>query len=256
MKTIIIFLIVNITLFAQFEINAFVPFGINGSFPSITLSSPNHTYQSIKGYIGAELGVIAQLGYNMKLNKDIPIKSISFLFETGYYFNANSITYKYPYADSYNYFKIFETLGMHNIIIGFNPKINFNNFSLGLGVGMKIPLSADVLEKSDYKGDIIKEYTIFEGSLMYQDKKYWNFDDIKKLYKVPVSPYIKINFEGLYYFVDKFALLYGGYIAYDFSMPYNTDNIQITDKTLIKSYQLSYLSFVFYIGLSFGRNND
>lgn len=248
MKTIIIFLIVNITLFAQFEINAFVPFGINGSFPSITLSSPNHTYQSIKGYIGAELGVIAQLGYNMKLNKDIPIKSISFLFETGYYFNANSITYEYPYADSYNYFKIFETLGMHNIIIGFNPKINFNNFSLGLGVGIKIPLYASVNNE--------KKDGFFEGSLMYQNENNWNYDIIKKLYKVPVSPYIKINFDGLSYFTEKLAFLYGGYIAYDFSMPYNTDNIQIIDKTLIKSYQLSSLSFVFYIGISFGRNND
>ncbi|MEI0530092.1 hypothetical protein R4I97_00880 [Brachyspira pilosicoli] len=256
MKAVILFFIINITLFAQFEINAFIPFGINGSLPFITLSNPNHTYQSIKGDIGGELGVIAQLGYNIKLNKDILIKSISFLFEAGYYFNANSITYDYPYAYSYNYFEIFETLGMHNIIIGLNPKINFNNFSLGLGVGMKIPLSADVLEKSDYRGEIIKEYTIFEGSLMYQDKKHWNFDDIKKIYKVPVSPYIKINFDGFYYFTEKLAFLYGVYIAYDFSMPYNTDYIQITDKTLIKSYRLSYLSFVFYIGISFGRNNS
>ncbi|WP_028331002.1 DUF2715 domain-containing protein [Brachyspira alvinipulli] len=256
MKAVIIFLIVNITLFAQFEINAFVPFGLNGSFSSIKLSNPNRTYQSIKGDIGGELGVIAQLGYNMKLNKDIPIKSISFLLETGYYLNANTITYDYPYAESYNYFEMSETVIMNNILIGFNPKINFRNFSLGIGVGMKIPLSADVLEKSNDKGETMKENTIFEGSLMYQDKKHWNYDVIKKLYKESVSPYIKINFEGLYYFTDKLAFLYGAYIAYDFSMPYNTDNIQIVDKTLIKSYQLSYLSFMFYLGVSFGRNNN
>ncbi|WP_277422243.1 hypothetical protein [Brachyspira hampsonii] len=39
-------------------------------------------------------------------------------------------------------------------------------------------------------------------------------------------------------------------------MPYNTNNIKIIDKTLIKNYQLSSLSFMFYIGVSFGRNND
>ena len=253
MKAVIIFLIVNITLFAQFEVNAFIPFGINGSFSSITLSSPNHTYESIKGNLGGEFGVIAQLGYNMKLNKDIPINSISFLFETGYYLNANTITYEYPYASSYDYFKVTETLTFHNILIGFNPKINFHNFSLGLGVGMKIPLYAYV--NYAYVNNEQKD-GFFEGSLMYQDEKNWNYNIIKKLYKVPIFPYIKINFDGLSYITEKLAFLYGGYIAYDFSMPYNIDNIKILDKTLIKSYQLSSLSFVFYIGISFGRNND
>lgn len=248
MKAIIIFLIINITLFAQFEVNAFIPFGINGSFASITLNRPNHTYESIKGNLGGEFGVITQLGYNLALNKNISISSISFLFELGYYLNANTITYEYPYADSYNYFKVTETLTFHNILIGFNPKINFNNFSLGIGAGIKIPLYAQI--------DKDKKEGFFEGSLMHQDKKSWNFDTIKTIYKVPVSPYIKINFDGLSYITEKLAFLYGAYILYDFSMSYNTDNIKIIDKTLIKNYQLSSLSFMFYIGVSFGRNND
>ena len=251
-KILIIILSVSINLFASFEINFYMPFGLNFSFSSITLERPNRLYESIKGDLGFDFALMFQTGYNLKLNNNLPIKSVSFLLDAGFYMQDINITYKLPkynFYDNSDYYKADDEFLFGGVSVGIIPKINFKNFSLGFGVGIRIPLVNEVSHQK--LSDDTKLY--YEGSLMYKDKSEWNFEDIKKVFKYPVFPYIKLSFDGFYYVTEKTSFMYGLYLLYDFSSPYNVNNIQTLQKELIKKYELSSLSICIYIGVSFGR---
>ncbi|WP_295161877.1 hypothetical protein [uncultured Brachyspira sp.] len=251
-KILIMVLSLSINLFANFEINFYVPLGFNFSFSSITLERPNKIYESIKGDLGFDFALMTQFGYNLRLNNSYnsPVKSISFLLDTGFYMQNIQITYQYPRSDM-SYLKFNDDIIFAGASIGFIPKINFKSFSLGLGLGIRIPFAAAVFH--DYKDS---ENLYYEGSLMYKDKYFWDFEDIKKVFKYPVFAYIKLSFDGFYYINNKIAFMYGIYMVYDFSSPYNTDNIQTLKTGLIKKHQVSSLSLNVHFGFSFSRTRD
>ncbi|WP_295156802.1 hypothetical protein [uncultured Brachyspira sp.] len=231
-KILIIVLSISINLFANFEINFYMPLGFNFSFSSITLERPNRLYESIKGDLGFDFSLMLQLGYNLKLNNNnSKIRSIGFLLDAGFYMQDININYKYPKFANYNdYYKVDDEFLFYGIHLGVIPKINFENFSIGLGLGVRIPIEAEISHQKLEDDNGI----YYKGSLMYKDKSEWNFNDIKKVFKYPVFPYIKLSFDGFWYPFDKTAFMYGAYLLYDFSSPYNVNNIETLQKGLIK----------------------
>ncbi len=141
---------------------------------------------------------------------------------------------------------------LHSLILGIVEKISFNNFSIGIGGGILLPISG--LGNSS---NGINDNT----SLVMPQKKKLSFYDIKKLFITPVSPYIKIIFEYAFnpFKADnsEIGFMLGLYINYNFGMKYDVSVLNkntfksplaISFNDIYKKYDYSNLDF----GISFG----
>lgn len=192
-----IFAISNISVFAAsgFETIINVPLGLS-------IGVPTGTYEALsdKGKVGFDSGVTAHIGYMIGIGK----LGVSILGEFGYSYDS----YKMYLLQS-------EILGQktemnlnmytHSFQVGLLPKINIGQFAIGVGAGVKIPITATYEVDSTILG--INEKVI--SSLKRKD--------IEK-YTRNVIPYVKVTFDYSIYFGPKVALNIGAYLGYDFGL--------------------------------------
>ncbi|MEI0508540.1 hypothetical protein [Brachyspira intermedia] len=221
-KILAVLFVLSYSVFAKsgLELGVFVPLGFNigihyyDKAPSGLNNQQAASYNKYvtnntrTSHIGFDAGALFQAGYRLELNKEI---SFSFMGEFGY----SRDTFNYRLKDSntesqalklqnYRYY-IFDSL-----VIGILPKVNYKRFSFGIGVGMKIFLSGTI-NNSSYNPTL--GYTT-ETIKMIDTKNY------KDYFTSNVMGYFKLTLDYSVYTSNKFDIVLGAYIDYDFALRY------------------------------------
>ena len=182
-----------------FEFILNVPFGLSVGFESIDWGMlPNEngvTQRKIDDAspgIGFDIGVAAQLGYMFQVKDGF---GISVLGELGYSHDTISGTYgKLEGGDGISFSGIKAIYTLEQFQIGLLPKFNIGAFSIGIGGGVKIPISAKERVKIDSLGLDAKD-------------KFKPAD--------AVQGYVKLTFDYSLFFTDNLAMNFGLYLGYD-----------------------------------------
>lgn len=161
--------------------------GFLGQF-AISGASTNESFPS--DFRDFDSGFIFLIGANQRL---IDTLSASILAEVGYYHDA------YDFKHNINGNRTTENYQFDSFLIGAVGKFHFSFFSLGIGGGAKIPLSAV------YKSD--------------SDRYYLSHGDIKDLFQSSVIPYVKASLD---FSIFNYISL-GLYVNYDFPMKFQSD---------------------------------
>ena len=192
----------NLTVFADsFEAIVNVPIGL-----SVGVTQGLSESISPKSSPGFDSGITAQLGYLVELRAGL---GLSILGELGYSFDS----YRYHYSGRYNNIaeaKITQSIYTHSFQIGILPKLNIEQFAIGFGFGLKIPVSASINTKAEYS------IAGFEGNTSTAEIKL-DRDDIET-YDRNVMPYLKFTFDYSFFFNDKMAVNVGAYLGGDFGL--------------------------------------
>ena len=182
-----------------FEFILNVPFGLSVGFESIDLGMlPNEngvTQRKIEDAspgIGFDIGVAAQLGYMFQVKDGF---GISVLGELGYSHDTISGTYgKFEGGEGISFSGIKAIYTLEQFQIGLLPKFNIGAFSIGIGGGVKIPISAKERVKIDDLG-------------LDEKDKFKPAD--------AVQGYVKLTFDYSLFFTDNLAMNFGLYLGYD-----------------------------------------
>ena len=182
-----------------FEFILNVPFGLSVGFESIDwgmLQNENGVTQrkidDANPGIGFDIGVAAQLGYMFQVKDGF---GISVLGELGYSHDTISGTYgKLEGGDGISFSGIKAIYTLEQFQIGLLPKFNIGAFSIGIGGGVKIPISAKERVKID--------------SLRLDAKDKFKPADA-------VQGYVKLTFDYSLFFTDNLAMNFGLYLGYD-----------------------------------------
>lgn len=179
-------------------------------------------FDSIKGDFGLDAKLNAQIGLNAKIKDNF---SISSLFEIGYSYYSIDTKYESRKDDLNRSYKIYsDNLTLHCLLLGIAEKYNYKKFSIGLGAGILIPISGNGTSNADIK--------YFEGkggkyALVMPSKEKFSHEDLKKLFKVPIAPYIKLTVEYEIFSMKEenleMGVVLGAYINYNFGMKYDVD---------------------------------
>ncbi len=109
-------------------------------------------------------------------------------------------------------------------LLGIAEKYNYKKFSIGWGAGILTPISGNGTSNADIK--------YFEGkggkyALVMPSKEKFSHEDLKKLFKVPIAPYIKLTVEYEVFSMKEenleMGVILGAYINYNFGMKYDVD---------------------------------
>lgn len=252
LNILIIILLSFASVFAKsgVEIGIFIPLGIGVGINQYSLTNKNQTQEQKKNFeaavkqadrrsgVGFDSGVLFQVGYKFDINKDF---SFSLLGELGYAHDEFSF-YRESGDKKYQniYLYMFESM-----VFGIYPKLNWKKFSFGLNIGIKVPLYAKVASSYiDYNKDNIT-----------RNIEHYDAFQIKKIFDVPIIPYIKFSVDYEIYSDKKFGLLLGGYIGYDFGMSlkntiFNNQSIAKISRQTISSFDIG-----FQIGVKILPNN-
>ncbi|MEI0447712.1 hypothetical protein R4J03_11730 [Brachyspira intermedia] len=160
--------------------------------------------------IGINTGVNTKLGYMFDLGKI----GITTLFELGYSYDSYGFG---SFGESRFLGKVSRqsvdlSLRTHSFQIGIMPQINIENFAIGLGFGLKIPLAAEYEFKRT--GSRNNDREIVENIKAKLNRK-----DIEDTYSRNIIPYLKLSFDYNFFFTEKFAVVVGAYLGYDFGLP-------------------------------------
>lgn len=245
MKKIIMILmfIVSSVAFPTFEIGIQVPIGISIGIPNVDIINKEWAtplYNTIEANIDYEIAVLMQIGCNYKLSNNV-LKSISVLLDLGYY--------RHPISTMYDN-NVNESIYFNSINIGIIPKLHFDRISIGIGGGVMVPIDATVYNSN---GDS-------HALVLRNDGKKYTYLQMKRIFKYPFMPYIKLTAEGYFYITKKSAFSVGSYILYNFGMEYELDKlnpneyISSTDPKF-KKYSFSSVDIGVVLGFSFGRDN-
>ena len=200
--------IFSVSVFAksgfEFHYNALI--GVGVSFP--TTSMKDMGFKSDIGFDGTGL---FQIGYMRQVKEGF---GISYLLELGYNFSSYSISGKlgsdalskitgmvmnYPDMSVIleNYF--------FNIQVGLFPKFNFGNFSIGIGGGIKVPIS----------GETTTTINVTAINYEIENTQKLSRTDIADMFNPPIFGYVKTSLAYSFYLTDKVALDVGLYLSYD-----------------------------------------
>lgn len=169
-------------------------------------------YDSIEGAYDLDAELTAQIGFHSKINDNFNINS---LFEIGY--SLYSIATKYESEIDYNigaYSKHTDSVFLHCLVLGIIEKYTYKKFSVGLGAGVLIPISGKGISNMD------NQY-----ALVMPAKRTLNYKDIKKMFRVPFAPYIKLTLEYEVFTMKEqnleSSIVLGFYVNYNFGMKYD-----------------------------------
>ena len=206
--TIALAIIFNVSAFAEsgFEFHYNALLGIGYSFP--TTSMKDFGFKEDFGFDGTGL---FQIGYMRQVKEGF---GISYLLELGYNIGSYTISGK---LDSnalseitgviMNYPDISVTLENYffNLQVGLFPKFNFGNFSIGIGGGIKVPISGELTT------------TINVAAIDYEreNTQKLNRADIVDSFNPPIFGYVKTSLAYSFYLTEKVALDVGLYLSYD-----------------------------------------
>ena len=177
-----------------FEFILNVPFGLSVGFELIDwgLLPSGRKIDDASPGIGFDIGVAAQLGYMFQVKDGF---GISVLGELGYSHDTISGTYgKLEGGDGISFSGIKAIYTLEQFQIGLLPKFNIGAFSIGIGGGVKIPISAKERVKIDDLG-------------LDQKDKFKPAD--------AVQGYVKLTFDYSLFFTDNLAMNFGLYLGYD-----------------------------------------
>lgn len=185
---IISFMFINLIAFSEsgFETIINIPIGFSVGVPrNINNSKPS---------VGLfDIGILVQIGYLIDFKNYI---GLSILGELGYSY------------DNYNYTldSTYTTFNFHSLQVGIYPKFNYKNYSIGMGIGIKIPMTG-------YKNDKTK---ITDTQLNIIQNKI-DIVYIMDIYNyINVIPYIKMTFDYSIFVKHNIAVNFGCYLGYDF----------------------------------------
>ena len=174
---------------------------------------PNKSFKDVgfKSDFGFDGTSLFQLGYMRQVKEGF---GISYLLELGYNVSSYTISGKLG-SDALseitgvimNYPDISATLENYffNLQVGLFPKFNFGNFSIGIGGGIKVPISGELTT------------TINVAAIDYEreNTQKLNRTDIADMFNPPIFGYVKTSLAYSYYLTDKIALDFGLYLSYD-----------------------------------------
>ncbi|WP_052768034.1 DUF2715 domain-containing protein [Brachyspira hyodysenteriae] len=226
--------VLSVSAFAAsgFEAILNVPIGLSVGFQNYKLTKYGESLEWIeKGVkynsgVGFDIGVSAQLGYMFQVKEGF---GISVLGEIGYSHDS----YAFVNASDKKYTQSFT---FESIQIGLLPKFNIGAFAIGVGGGVKIPLSG-------------KLYSKYDGKNLTGSPVKANLSDIKDNFKTPVIGYIKATFDYSIFFTDNIAMNVGLYAGYDFGM---TMSEQLAPKDVFEYMNFSSFDIGLQLGLKFG----
>lgn len=183
-------------------------------------------FDTIKGDIKFDTSLYMQLGFKIEISDKIAIGEF---IEFGY--SPYTINTKYdskPSSSLYKY-KNEDKILLHSIILGIIEKISFSKFNIGFGVGILIPISgygtSTNPEKVYYSSTDYRE----NYSLVMPTKNKFNYDDVKRMFKTTIAPYIKLTAEYEFFPVNfkntEMGFILGAYISYNFGMKFNVSEL-------------------------------
>ena len=211
--------IFSVSVFAKsgFEFHYNALLGVGVSFP--TTSMKDMGFKSDIGFDGTGL---FQIGYMRQVKEGF---GISYLLELGYNFSSYTISGKPDFnsivsdalnemfgininpnqAGMPNDISVALDFTFYNIQVGLFPKFNFGNFSIGIGGGIKVPISGELTT------------TINVAAIDYEreNTQKLNRTDIADMFNPPIFGYVKTSLAYSYYLTDKIALDFGLYLSYD-----------------------------------------
>lgn len=200
--------IFSVSVFAksgfEFHYNALIGVGVG---------FPNKSFKDVgfKSDFGVDGTGLFQIGYMRQVKEGF---GISYLLELGYNFSSYTISGKLG-SDALseitgvimNYPDISATLENYffNLQVGLFPKFNFGNFSIGIGGGIKVPISGELTT------------TINVAAIDYEreNTQKLNRTDIADMFNPPIFGYVKTSLAYSFYLTDKIALDVGLYLSYD-----------------------------------------
>ncbi len=190
-----IFISINLSLLAAsgFEGIINVPFGLSIGIPMGTIEGTTRKINT-----GFDVGVTALFGYVIDFKNNI---GLSILGEAGYSYDTYS--YSLP-SDSTT--KIANSTAFHSLQVGILPKININDFSIGIGGGLKIPIAGNIEERTTTHGT---NYTA-AGSTVDM------YSIVNKYDKMNVIPYVKLTFDYSVFNNYNVGANFGLYLDYEF----------------------------------------
>ena len=210
-------IVLNASAFAAsgFDFILNVPFGLNVNLlPQYniyqTKDNQDGTYYYSGNKVGFDIGVAAQIGYMWQVKDNF---GISLLGELGYSFDSLYANFdKAKKQDPNNSIGQVDDpsapkLGnasfyTHNLKIGILPKFNINAFSIGIGLGVIIPMAIE----QNWKDEAVK--TVFK--------------DASTKFMSPVGFYGKLTFDYSIFFTEKIAMNIGLYTGVDAISSINT----------------------------------
>ena len=198
--------------------------GINLGIP---LKETKDLYSEIKGELGADIGVDAQIGYMFQVKDGF---GISVLGELGYSFDGYSMGYgsggaissgsvgggntTYSAEASLSIQQFF-----HSFKLGLLPKFNIgfggrHGLAVGIGGGVKIPLAGNMSTTST----IAVNGAASDAGIKTEDKITLSRQDINDFFSPSVIGYMKVTFDYYLFFTDNIAMNFGLYLGGDFGM--------------------------------------
>lgn len=142
--------------------------------------------------------------------------------------------YEFRYGEGEN--RIVENFSLNNISIGLLPRINFGFLSLGIGGGIKIPLSMI--------------YST-EGQYSYLERYKLDFGDVRDSLTGIFYPYLKASVDFLIKGKNRFMLTLGVYANYDFAFNLKSNSILYMAKSRenIASFDLGFQIGLYFVSL-------
>ena len=185
----------GISAFAEsgFEFILNVQLGLGIGIPTET-EKDNYAPITAKSGVGFDGGVTAQLGYMFQVKEGF---GISVLGELGYAHTTLS------FSSNRNNFSYSRTYSFDSFQIGLLPKFNIGTFAIGIGGGVKIPIS----------GKNSSKIKMANGGQKVENKL--KMKDLKDMYSPAVIGYIKGTFDYSIFFMDNLAFNVGLYLEYD-----------------------------------------
>ena len=171
-----------------------------------------------------DTGFSLLIGANQEL---VSTLSVSILADIGYYHDS------YDFKHNVGGNRITENYQFDSFLIGAVGKFHFSFFSLGIGGGAKIPISAV------YKKEINSS----------KDRYYLSRGDIKDMFQSAVIPYIKASLD---FSIFNYALV-GLYLNYDFPIKFQRNNFM--DNVIVNKNSMTGLDIGIQLGYFVNFNN-
>ena len=194
-----IFIFANLSVFAKgfFEYGFYLPLGFSTGVP-IGQSDKNNAF-------GLDGGFSMLIGYRTEFND---IVGMGFYADLGYSYD----TFRIAGAAQNTDIRQIDGLNLHSIKIGFLPKVNlYDKYSIGLGVGVKLPLGGTLYSRrlDGTQGALVSTETTTRMFLR----------DLQNNYSTPsVIPYVKLTFDYTMFSTAKSSADLGLYLGYDIGL--------------------------------------
>ena len=252
-KILILFIIISSMLFsANLELGFGGSAGVTTEFSYALDREESYMSSGDRVDSGLSASGFLDIGANFEIPNGEALSSVSLLFETGYnyYMRIRTLYKEYPEMARHRFF-------YHSLILGILPKLNFDyGISFGIGAGILLPLySQSGKEKNEANWGLGSYHNDGLGSYNNGGYKEFDFKKITYMYKVPIMPYIKLNFEKNFYMSEKWAFKIGINLVYNFGMEFNMDKLGEGGAKYYAwdKYKFSSLSFELFLGFGFGR---